>query len=528
MKTIAFLSALLFAMPAIAQPPATYRIAGTVVDSVSGRPLSKTRVLLETTAGSRAPIATYVTGQDGRFVFAGLSAAKYSLAAERQGYPLQGLDRHDQYATAVAVGTNLDSESIVFHLLRSASIDGRVTDDADEPQRGVSVLIFMVDNFSGTTFTRLLRTIQTDDLGIYHAQGLLAGRYFVAVSAEPWFRREGQNRFGMIDETSSVLDVSYPVTFFPGVTDWHAAAPINLKFGQRVTADVPLRAVHSIHVRLSYNERRPPQDVRVLSRVFNAPEAPVPFNRRYVDGALQLVLAPGHYTLEVSPAQESKFRADVDWNGDLSLTSDELAAAPHTAAVSGAIKFDGDIPDGVKPQLALLNVGTRAPVFAPIDADGNFTFPQPLPLGTYEAHIARSTDFWVWGISAAGGTVNGTRVAIDSPGAVRLSVVATRSVGNVDGVVTLNDKPKAGSMVVLVPQNEADTALYRRDQSDSDGTFTLRSVLPGDYVLLALDNWEVEWSRPEVIRRYLAAGQRIHVSGDNAPKVSVQVQPVGQ
>ena len=47
----------------------------------------------------------------------------------------------------------------------------------------------------------------------------------------------------------------------------------------------------------------------------------------------------------------------------------------------------------------------------------------------------------------------------------------------------------AGAMVVLVPKNpEADRELFRRDQSDLDGTFLLRNVIPGSYTLLAIQN----------------------------------------
>jgi len=52
----------------------------------------------------------------------------------------------------------------------------------------------------------------------------------------------------------------------------------------------------------------------------------------------------------------------------------------------------------------------------------------------------------------------------------------------------------------------------RRDQPDSDGSFTLLNVLPGNYTVVAIDNgWGTEWARPEVIRKYLAGGVRFTV-----------------
>jgi len=39
--------------------------------------------------------------------------------------------------------------------------------------------------------------------------------------------------------------------------------------------------------------------------------------------------------------------------------------------------------------------------------------------------------------------------------------------------------------------------LFRRDQSDSDGSFSLRDAAPGKYTVVAIeDGWELEWAAP--------------------------------
>jgi hypothetical protein len=69
-------------------------------------------------------------------------------------------------------------------------------------------------------------------------------------------------------------------------------------------------------------------------------------------------------------------------------------------------------------------------------------------------------------------------------------------------------------MVVLIPPDIDDSvSLFRRDQSDSDGTFTLREVVPGTYTAIALQNgWDMEWASPEALRPYLAKGTRVQIS----------------
>jgi hypothetical protein len=68
-------------------------------------------------------------------------------------------------------------------------------------------------------------------------------------------------------------------------------------------------------------------------------------------------------------------------------------------------------------------------------------------------------------------------------------------------------------MVVLVPNNpDMNRDLFRRDQSDLDGTFSLRDVVPGNYTILAIENgWDLDWSQPGVISAYLKRGRTIEV-----------------
>jgi len=81
-----------------------------------------------------------------------------------------------------------------------------------------------------------------------------------------------------------------------------------------------------------------------------------------------------------------------------------------------------------------------------------------------------------------------------------------------------------------VPANpEVDRDLFRRDQSDLDGSFLLHAVIPGDYTILAIENgWDLDWSQPGVIAAYLKHGRKIAVSNQNGRPMnlpdSVEVQ----
>ena len=75
-------------------------------------------------------------------------------------------------------------------------------------------------------------------------------------------------------------------------------------------------------------------------------------------------------------------------------------------------------------------------------------------------------------------------------------------------------KGQPGVMIVLVPREpSAFRSLVRRDQSDSDGSFSLRDVVSGQYTLVAIqDGWELDWARAEVIGRYLSHGVAVTVT----------------
>jgi hypothetical protein len=109
-----------------------------------------------------------------------------------------------------------------------------------------------------------------------------------------------------------------------------------------------------------------------------------------------------------------------------------------------------------------------------------------------------------------------------------LSLVVSVSAGNtrVEGFVHKDGKGVAGAMVILVPKDMSAIAeLARRDQSDSDGSFALLNVAPGDYTLVAIeDAWEMDWFDPAVISRYLPHGMAVTVK-DKSDKVQHLAEP---
>src|SRR5207244_8014884 len=109
MRALLFTLTLLSALAqANSEPPggAAYRISGVVVDAVTNVPVAHAQVLISRDSEQTAIVA----GDDGRFVFEGLAAGKYSLSATRTGYLHEAYNQHGGFSVAIVTGKGQDTE----------------------------------------------------------------------------------------------------------------------------------------------------------------------------------------------------------------------------------------------------------------------------------------------------------------------------------------------------------------------------------------------------------------------------------
>ncbi|MGB7435864.1 MAG: hypothetical protein WBW49_10645, partial [Candidatus Acidiferrum sp.] len=201
---------------------------------------------------------------------------------------------------------------------------------------------------------------------------------------------------------------------------------------------------------------------------------------------------------------------------DLERDGQELSSTPGEmmGKLKVTVKTFGEEPPPRQFTMALRDAKQKNVAFQMGDASGQASFEMVRP-GKYELVIgAPGRQFAVTRtIAASGGSVAGHDITI-APGAT-LELTAELAEGEVgiEGVATKNGKPVAGVMVALVPnQPEAHVELFRRDQSDFDGTFALRGVIPGNYTIVAVeDAWGFDWQKPQALARYVQHGQNVIV-----------------
>jgi protocatechuate 3,4-dioxygenase beta subunit len=538
--------------PALPAPASDFRITGTVVDSAGGQPLAHVRVSI-IPLSTREVTGTAVTADDGRFMFGGLVTGKYALAAQCHGYVGERLNQHETFSTSVAVGPDIDSANVIFPLRTESILTGTVTDEFGDAVRAAPVRLFQEAVIAGSRRTRQRAASVTDDEGKYSFSHLPAGRYFVAVAAEPWYAQRPQNNAGMVtvaeesslrtsgsysmpaqesipvEQSPSHLDLAYPVTFFGGATEAAGATAIVLGNGERVSADVNLHPVPALRVRLSVNtsDQGPGFYPLLAQRAFDAVALPVRTQSiQIAPGVIDLVgIVPGHYSMKINKGGgfQTLEEQDVDFSG-----SGEMEVPPGGAFVPLTATVRMEAPAAMPREATIyLNDKNSARFFVERISDkGEAEFKQVVPPGSYEVSLQSAERIFIKSLSATGAALTGRTLQIKGGGPVKLSVVAAQGEGLISGVALREGKGVPGAMVVLVPADPANNhVLFRRDQSDSDGTFTLANVVPGRYTLVAIENgWAQEWMNPEVLKKFTAQGEPVIVEVKGKYSVKLKVQ----
>lgn len=528
------------------QVAAGYRISGIVVDALTSGPVARAQVSIS--LGNDA--ATTTTGDDGRFAFAGLEPGKYVLNAAAPGYVREGYNQHGAFFVGIAVGDGQDSEHLIFRLHPQAVIYGRVTDERGEAVRGAQVMLIASDLARGGREKSVRAQMQTNDLGEYRFAHLNSGKYYLAVQAHPWYaqfqlssqtrqnagfvgNRAGSffvSRIGV--DSDPLLDVIYPITFYPGVTDERSSTELTLGAGEQEQANISMYAVPASHLRLTGLSQAEggALNVGAAQKVFGTLSLGVGTTSGQVSpGEYEVAgLPPGQLTLVVNTNKDNQWTSQtIDADSRFGGTLD-ASALQATAEVSGQVLLPAAAADVRTGDVILVSTtATTLPgANAPLQKDGMFHFHGIQP-GTYKVQVNLHTGgYYIQKVSAKNAEVSGREITITGVSDVDLMVTIGQGPGQVAGVVQLDGKPIAGVMVLLVPESgqemEEDS---RMDESDSDGTFSLSGILPGEYVLMAIkDGWDLEWSKPGVLKQYLSAGQKLTLAPNHSAKVTVTAQ----
>jgi protocatechuate 3,4-dioxygenase beta subunit len=505
--------------PAYGAVPGQYTIAGVLLNALTGEPLQRATVEALKESDSHA-MAACVTDSEGRFTLEHLATAKYQLTASRRGFRTAFYDEHDEYSTAIVTGPDQDTTHLQFRLMPQATLRGVVTSEDGDPVANARVMLFRRPQhpLAGER-TGIGDATVTDDTGAYEFSNLSAGEYMLAVVGEPWYALHE----GAPATRNPALDVAYPVTYFDSATDESAATPIVVAGGSRLEANISLHAVPALHITLSVPQKAddtlapPTLEQTIFGTV--VPTQSGGLVNALQPGSMEMNgIAPGHYQLT---------QGDPPHTLDLDLTAAQqidpnAGTAAHPLAGRLQMLSGAPPPDDAMVSLQRVDNNPGQFQFAAPATRGRFSFDAVSP-GDWEVAVTSGASLRpVIAVALGAARHPGSRITLRE-GTGNLVVTISDSASDVKGFATKDGKGMAGVMIVLLPKNPAQwRALTRRDQSDSDGSFALHNVAPGDYGLVAIeDGWPLDWTSPDAMARYLPAASNVRVTESSGQVVQL-------
>jgi hypothetical protein len=458
----------------------TAAVNGVVVNARTGEPLAGVQVHFGVHTPDAGLTFRYgaLTGKDGRFSVAAVHPDTYFVMVQRYGF----------VATAPApplvtltAGQHMDELRI--EMTARALISGRVTDEAGDP---LAKALIQAESASGDDMLLTLNALgvaSTDDRGQYR-MSIPPGKYriYAHVPAEP------SDEPAEIRTDGTTASVN-PLTFYPSAAARGGAVAVEAVSG-RETSGIDIRMAHPITLNLSGAVTGAPAGVTAMVNV----NAVVRQGNRIYDipapdgGFVVPNLEQGTYYLYAFTSAEPKLRSAV---AEFSLTDSgvsgiELALRP-SFEITGALEMaeGAGSPANRVIRLEMMTGHYGDSRIGAVGSDGAFqvrgvdperyrVVVRPLPENGYVKAV------WMDGVLMPHGVLDLRKGGAGS----RLKILAATDSAQVSGKV---EGARGLEYVVLLAEGDPDGDNSRDARTASDGSFTIKSVPPGTYRIIALE-----------------------------------------
>ena len=551
------LSALLLASAQDSAPAANASsIAGTVVKEPGSQPLKK--VLVQVIAEDQKQGGNYTasTDADGHFYIENVLPGRYRLYLEKTG--LVGVNgrglKSDVNVLTVQAGQSV--EDLLFRMLPTAIISGRITDEDGDPMSGVRVIALRKKPGKATRETA--GSEATNDLGEYRLAGLFPGQYWIAAMPPPDFRdyERQQEKSPQGDNKGDMQpDNRYVTTYYPGTYDGTQASAVTLKAGDEMPVNLTLAPARTYRVRGTVTAITVAQKPTVEL----IPKAGDSIRSSEVgpDGQFEVLgVAPGSYLVRASAGMDSQPLTAHQEINVVAADVEGLKLSPLPSfRLSGRLQIEGS----ASGELSLYSVNLRVPddpgfflsqnffgTNAPIDRFGNFEWKDVIP-GNYIVQLFGAdvqSNFYLKSVTLGGRDV---ATGFTANGPATLDLLLSSKGGTIEGAVVEkekdvntdhvdndhvdNDHPVPNATVVAVPEEK-----YRKlpdhfglGSTDQHGRFTIRGVAPGSYTLFAWQDLEEGVYRdPDFLKSQEANGTAVKVEEGSHQKLELKLSPAGE
>ena len=538
----------------------SYRITGIVVSSADETPIPHSHLTVtlvpkgaeEEGRQFPSPLGNFDADEHGRFSISLPSAGMWRVVGSARGYVTQAYDEHQSYSSGIVLTAASPVADLRFQLSPEGTITGSVVDEAGEAVRNARVSLLIVplpkpDSSQPTSRNRA--STSTDDRGFYEFDGLQPGDYRIKVQAVVWYAMEAQqNRSNSESDQHPLdpsLDVTYPLTWYPGTSDSSEAETLTLHAGDSRQANFQITPIPSVHLRIvpevsvDANGRRI-QAYPMIERISAEGDDFVPASAHMgPQGTIDVGgLAPGQYEIRMQGPGQAIKPAIVNLTEGSTQTLD--MSVPSTMA-SVSIHLDGI--GGADVNSVRVNfIDTENGHNAARDNSGIYFLSGSLlqqhkqnasqhtiemPPGHYEIVLAGKPNLYLTGITAQSAQATGRFVTVPG-GSSTLTLHIADGRSTLTGIAMMQGKPSVGAMVLLIPATLGEPNslnIIRRDQTNTDGSFELNDVLPGKYILLAIDHgWRINWKDPLTLRGYMMHGIPVDLAATPRIKETIETQ----
>ena len=527
-------------------------IIGRVVEGLTDTRVADVEVAL---SGMSEPYfgLNAMTDTEGNFVFFNVPAGTYGLRATKHGYWFgeYGQRRGSGAPRRLLLAEGQRVAGVTVPLWKFSAISGTVRDDVGEPVVGVAMQAMVLAQRAGRllAFNTSSTIGRTDDRGVYRIANLLAGEYLLAL---PTLEMSSLLPEGL---TAAEAAVSLAAAEERRALDTSLASSRVYRVSGRLIGG----GTGGIKVDLVRPDERYVTDVVVQQMNTRADGSfgftGVPSGSYAVRVIASSRAAGGGEAFAAAGAPPSRVVPSADTNGRWAMVPfvvadgnvDDVAVVLRAGArINGRLVFEGGSAPAATELGRMFGVISRADGritaqltserMAP-DAEGRFGS-GALPSGRYFVRFPGQFIPPGWalsGVTLLGRDVLDEPLKLDGEDVENLVVTLTDKISELRGSVqTSSDDPDLDASVLVFPADRrlwldfgADSPRVRSTRVNDAGTYSLKGLPPGAYLVVAIDDAiAVNWQTQAMFERLAPVANRLTVAVGAIQTVNLQTKVI--